>query len=128
MKVRSFPLSQVARLTAAREQHALERARRSAVALAEREQELARLDRALRALRERQTALRRELGFEADVAHVARVREQLVQLADDEQATLYGRAQLAALAAAAACEFAASTRVYRAMRRRSGRGDAFFPR
>ncbi len=104
-------------MTAARAQAALERARKSAVALAVREAELARLDRALGALRERRGALRRELECGADPARGAHAREALVALADAEQAMRTTRMRLAAEAAAAGREFAARTRAYRALRR-----------
>ena len=93
------------------------RARKNAVALTEREQELTRLSHALRAVHEWQRALRREERCELDLARLQQVRERLAQLADDEQAMLGARAELAARVAAAARELAASIRALRAARR-----------
>ena len=118
MVVSGLRVPRAARILAGRGRRTLERARKSALALAERELELARLDRALLAVRERQSALRREVRFEADLAHVEQVRKGLAQVADDEQTMLGARVQLAARVAAAAREFAASTRALRAMRRK----------
>ena len=116
-KIGRSPPVQVARLLASSERRALARARKNAVALTEREQELTRLAHALRAVHEWQRALRREERSELDLARLEQVRERLAQLADDEQAMLGARAELAARVAAAARELAASIRALRAARR-----------
>lgn len=116
-KISRAPPLPVARLLAPRERRALERARKSAVALTEREQELTRLARALLAVREGQRALRREEWSELDLVRLKQLRERLAQLADHEQAIRGARAQLAARAAAAARALAASMRALRAARR-----------